>query len=92
MKEKKMFDYRTRVTNDMMDLYQNPESPLHCDQCKASLGVMHILRYSLFKKMGVVYHVPCKSCKHRNPRTKGAYKSTVEQQWKDLEDQMNNES
>lgn len=88
MKEKKVFDYKTRVANDMATLYLSSDSVLHCDQCHERLGVLHILRYALFKKQGAAYIVPCKSCRHRNPRTKGAYKQQVDAQWKTLEQQV----
>lgn len=84
-KSKKAFNYRSRMANDMHDLYINPGSVLHCDKCKERLGVLHTLRNALFKKPGVSYIVVCKRCKHPNVRTKGAYKQQVEGQWKKLE-------
>lgn len=81
--------YQQKVANDMMDLYLNPSSILHCEKCNERLGMFHTLRYALFKPQGFVYHVPCKACKHLNARTKGAYKTTVNSQWADLQAKLN---
>jgi RNase P subunit RPR2 len=86
--DKKAFGYKARVANDMSNLYLNPDSVLHCDHCKNRLGVLHTLRYALFKKPGTHYFVICKDCKHPNERIKGYYKQQMEQQWKDLEEQV----
>lgn len=87
-KQKKAFDYKARVVNDMNDLYLNPDSILHCSGCKARLGILHTLRYALFKRPDTHYFVPCKHCKHLNERIKGGYKQQVEQQWRDLEQKV----
>jgi hypothetical protein len=91
MKEKKAFDYKARVANDMSTLYLNPDSVLHCDQCHARFSVLHVLRKALFKRQGATYYVFCKACHHNSPRVKGAYKQQVEQQWKDLEQKVKDE-
>ena len=90
-KEQKAFGYRSRVANDMTDLYLDPTSVLHCGKCKERLGVLHTLRSALFKKSGVSYIVICKRCKHPNVRTKGAYKQQVEERWKKLEADIKDE-
>jgi len=69
----------------MSNLYLDTSSILHCDVCHERLGVLHTLRYALFKKKGSTYWVPCKSCKHRNPRMKGAYKQQTEETWKNFQ-------
>ena len=91
MKEKKAFGYQARVSNDMADLYLNPDSILHCGQCKERLGILHTLRYALFKKPGTHYFVPCKNCKYVNERVKGYYKQQVEQRWRELEQKIKDE-
>lgn len=91
MKEKKAFNYRTRLSSDLPDLYLNPGSVLHCEGCQLRLGVLHTLRHALFKKPGTHYFVPCKRCGHVNERIKGAYKQEVDQRWKDLEQQVKDE-
>lgn len=91
MKEKKAFNYKARVANDMANLYLNPDSVLHCDHCHERLGVLHTLRYALFKQPGVHYFVVCKSCGHLSERIKGYYKQQAEQQWRDLEEQVKRE-
>jgi hypothetical protein len=86
--KKKIFDYRTKVSNDMANLYLNPDSALHCEQCHERMGIMRILRRSLFKKPGVLYIVVCKACGHENVRYKGAYKKEIEEHWSELERQV----
>lgn len=89
VKEKPLkITYSQKVSNDMLDLYLNPASVLHCGECKERLGVLHTLRYALFKPQGTAYFVPCKRCGHSNKRIKGMYKDNVSQQWKDLQDQL----
>jgi RNase P subunit RPR2 len=66
----------------MSDLYLNQASILHCDKCRERLGVLHTLRYALFKKPGMVYYVICKACHHQNQRIKGEYKQKTEEAWK----------
>ena len=86
--ERPRIKYTQKVALDMSELYMNSESILHCSHCHDRLGVLHTLRFALFKKPGTIYLVPCKSCKTMNPRVKGAYKQQVEQQWKALEQQV----
>jgi len=83
--KKKHFDYKTRVTNDLTVLMLNKDSIMFCDKCKERLGVLHTLRYALFKKQGTTYYVTCKICRFQNPRVKGQYKQDVTDKWKDME-------
>lgn len=76
--------YTQKVAFDMSNLYLDPHSVLHCSKCKDRLGVLHIIRYSIFKKKGTPYNVPCKSCGHLNKRIKGEYKQDVDEFWKDF--------
>jgi len=89
--DKKAFGYRVKLANDMADLYLSPVSALHCEQCHMRMGILHILRRSLFKKPGALYIVVCKACKHENLRYKGAYKKELEDHWKELEEQVRRE-
>jgi len=61
------------------------ESVMFCDKCKERLGILHTIRYALFKKMGTTYYVPCKACRFPNPRVKGQYKQDVNEKWKEME-------
>lgn len=91
MRQKKHFNARARVANDLPDIYLNPNSPLHCGECKQRLGVLHVLRYALFKDQGTHYFVPCKRCGHVNERVKGALKHDIDERWSTLEKEMNEE-
>ena len=79
------YPWSQKVAFDMSNLYLNPDSVLHCDQCKERLGVLHTLRSALFKKPGTSYIVVCKSCRHPNVRIKGQYKKQMEEQWEHLQ-------
>jgi hypothetical protein len=86
--KKKAYPANVRIGLDMQDLYLNPSSVLHCDECHERLGVLHTLRSALFKPQGASYKVTCKHCKHLNIRIKGAYKQQVNTQWEKLEQEM----
>lgn len=85
MPKKQKLKHTQKIAYDLSNLYLNPESILHCEKCKNRLGVLHTLRYALFRKQGASYFVPCKTCGCLNRRVKGAYKQQVNQQWKDFE-------
>ena len=84
-KEGKKFNYQTKVVSDLTELMLSPDSFLHCDECQERLGVLHTLRYSLFKKTGTPYYVPCRYCAHLNKRVKRQYKEDMRKKWEELE-------
>lgn len=86
MNNKNKFDFKTRATNDLSVLMlDKKDSVIFCDKCQERLGILHTLRYALFKKQGITYHVKCKICKFQNPRIKGQYKKNVTEKWEDME-------
>lgn len=86
VKEKKP-SYSQKVAWDMSNLYLDTSSVLHCDFCHERFGVLHMLRYALFKKKGSTYYVFCKSCHQNSPRVKGAYKEQTEEMWENFQNQ-----
>lgn len=77
--------WHQKVAYDMTNLYLDTSSVLHCDHCHERLGALRILRAALFKKQGVTYYVSCKQCHQVSPRVKGAYKTTIKEQWDHLQ-------
>ena len=59
---------------EVMDLYYNPDSPLHCAECKQRLGFWRIFSKAMFKKPGASYSVRCPKCGFQNPHVKGEFK------------------
>ena len=72
--------YFTKAQADMQYLLVT-ESPLYCDYCKKPLGILHSVRYALFKKKGSVYLIPCKKCGELNKRIKGKLKEELNKRW-----------
>ena len=84
-KYKNKYYFKTRSTNDLTALMLDHESVLFCDKCKERLGILHTLRYALFKKPETTYYVKCKICHYQNPRVKGEYKQDITQKWDEME-------
>lgn len=78
---KKLGSKQAKIQWSMQYNLLNVDSPLFCDKCKARLGVLYMVRNSLFKKKGAVYLVVCRSCKHINSRVKGDMGKKIDSDW-----------
>lgn len=83
--KKKKYSSQIRVKSDLAELMLNRESDMYCDHCQMRLGILHTLRYALFKKKGAPYFVPCRYCKELNRRVKGEIKEHLNNKWEKLE-------
>lgn len=82
MKITKKLDSKTaKMTYSIQNNLFNPASKLFCDKCHIKLGLLHILRTSVFTKKGREYVVKCKYCGKKNKRIKGQIGEEIDRSW-----------
>ncbi|PNX49474.1 MAG: hypothetical protein BV457_01565 [Thermoplasmata archaeon M9B1D] len=82
MKITKKIDSKTaKMQFSIQNNLFNTESPLFCSKCHIKLGLLRMLRRSIFTKKGSEYVVKCKSCGSANKRIKGQMGEKINQEW-----------
>jgi RNase P subunit RPR2 len=84
--DKRFDDHITKARCEMPYLLENDANPLHCQQCKQSLGIGRMMRKAIFKRKGSTYVVICKHCKHENHVVKGSIKAHLDKEFEGLYD------
>lgn len=74
-----------KIKSSVHYLYYSLDSPLFCDKCNTSLGLLRMIRSALFKKKGSEYIVVCKECEYENIRVKGEIEKKLDERFKDYE-------
>ena len=62
----------------------NTNSLLFCDKCRVKLGLLRMLRKSIFTKKGSEYIVKCKYCGKENIRVKGQIGKEIDKEWEKI--------
>lgn len=76
--------YHLKAQADLQYLAMSSDF-FRCYHCKKKLGILHSMRYAIFKEQGATYNIPCKKCGCLNKRVKGALKGELEDRWKTVE-------
>lgn len=80
---KKINDKEIKIRWSTEHLLRDSDSPLFCDKCHKRLGIIYMIRFSLFKKQGTKYIVKCRRCNHLNTRVKGQIGQDIDKDWRD---------
>lgn len=78
--------HRVKVAADVQEMFLDSSGMFFCDECQMRLGLLHTLRYALFKKQGTPYIVPCRYCSFPNKRVKGEAKQHFDTKWEEPEE------
>lgn len=77
----KLDEKQRKIIHSTQKLMMNKDSPLFCDKCSNRLGIVRMLKQSLFKKKGQIYLVVCKECLTINERIKGDISQNIDRDW-----------
>lgn len=78
---KKLGSKEAKIRYSMYNLNFNPNSPLFCTYCKKKLGLIRMLKKSIWVKPGSEYVVKCKYCNNLNIRIKGKIGEDIDKNW-----------
>ena len=70
-----------KIKWSMEKLLKDEDSLIFCDTCKERLGIIYMIRFSIFKKKGEFYKVVCRKCKYINKRIKGNIGKKIDSDW-----------
>ena len=79
----KLNEKQRKIIHSTNKLMMNNDGPLFCDKCNNRLGIIRMLRQSIFKKKGSNYLVTCKNCYTINIRVKGDIGENIDREWRE---------
>jgi len=75
----KIGEKERKIQHSIYNLNFNPDSPLFCNHCKKKIGIIRMLKKSIWVKKGSEYVVKCRFCNNLNIRIKGDIEKIIDE-------------